>query len=242
MLIKKPLKNAVIDPAQSWKRRPSEIRGYQRAFYTTTDEGDYIRVDYHLKDRRVRLYVEVDSEGGNAYYSVITKGAITAEKSVSTDRTFSSSDKFRERADIFLTIPNKEVVRLINGNYGIKPGGAAREKPKTEKELRLEETRKKYFKKEDSPGGGPGEEGEGGRTFLSINFFDIIDFLIGIMLSASAYLFFNYSYLVLGITAAFFGIIIGFVDMFIRGRSPVFIKIIFFLLGGAVAYIYGYFM
>ena len=44
----------------------------------------------------------------------------------------------------------------------------------------------------------------------------------------------------MGATAAFFGIIIGFVDMFFRGRSPIFTKVIFFLVAGAASYIYGY--
>lgn len=242
MLIKKSAKNVVIDYAQSWKRRPSEIRGYQRAFYTTTEDDDYIRVDYHLKEKRIRLYIEVDSEGGNAYYSVITKGAISVEKSVSTDRSFKFADKFRERADAFATIPNRDVVRLINGNYGIRPGGAAKEKQKSEKKKLLEETRRRYFKKEDNSETDRDESGEGISSFGGFNFLDIIDFFIGTILSCSTFLFFGYSFLVLGITAAFFGIIIGFVDMFIRSRSPVFIKIIFFLLGGAAAYIYGYFL
>ena len=39
----------------AWKRRPSEIRGYERALYTTLDNGDYIRIDYNNGAQRARL-------------------------------------------------------------------------------------------------------------------------------------------------------------------------------------------
>ena len=34
-----------------WKRRPSDIRGYERAMYTTLENGDYIRVDYNTGEK-----------------------------------------------------------------------------------------------------------------------------------------------------------------------------------------------
>ena len=49
----------------TWKRRPSEIRGYERTMYTTLDNGDYIRVDYNTGEKIVRLYVEVLKEKGH---------------------------------------------------------------------------------------------------------------------------------------------------------------------------------
>ena len=68
-MLKKKTINIVLDSAQhTWKKRPSEIRGYQRTYYITTEDGDYLRLDYSLKEKRVRLYMEIDSEGGNAYY------------------------------------------------------------------------------------------------------------------------------------------------------------------------------
>ncbi len=233
--------NILLDTTQRWKRRPSEIRGYQRAMYVTTDEGDYLRVDFNLRDKRVRLYIEIESEGGNAYYAVISNGSITAEKSVATGRSFGFEDKFRKRAVMFATIPNKEVLKLINENYGIKKGRIAERKEKTEKEKRIEETKRRYFKGEGYGEGGDLDQG-GIRLFRNVGLIDLVDFLIGLLISASAFIVFNYSLLAMGSTAAFFGIIIGFIDMFIRGRSPVFAKVIFFVLAGAIVYIYGYFV
>jgi len=72
-------------------------------------------------------------------------------------------------------------------------------------------------------------------------FIDVID-IIGFA-AAGLWLFryFQYSFIALGIVTAFFGISIGFVDMFFRGRNPVFIKIAFFLTFGIAFYVYGYF-
>ncbi|OHD62828.1 MAG: hypothetical protein A2176_03030 [Spirochaetes bacterium RBG_13_51_14] len=243
-MLKKKTINIVLDSAQhTWKKRPSEIRGYQRTYYITTEDGDYLRLDYSLKEKRVRLYMEIDSEGGNAYYSVITNGKITAERSVSTGRNFGFSDKFRERADIFASIPNREALKLINRNYGIQRGKSAppeKEKPKTEKEKLIEETKQRYFKREFYPSEGADEE-RGRKLFKRVTLLDLIDFLIGVLISGSVFLFFKYSYMAMGATAAFFGIIIGFVDMFFRDRSPIFAKVVFFLFVGAASYIYGYF-
>ena len=82
--------NKVVEETKSrndyWKRRPSEIRGYQKAFYINGTDGSYVRVDYNLKDKKIRLYVEDASEGGIAYYSVISKGNIEVEKNLATGR------------------------------------------------------------------------------------------------------------------------------------------------------------
>ncbi len=243
-MLNKKASNIVLDTAQhTWKKRPSEIRGYQRTFYITSEEGDYIRIDYNLKDKRVRLYIEVDAEGGNAYYSVITDGKITAERSVSSGRSMGFSEKFRERAPIFSTLPNNQILKLINRNYGIQRGRVVeKEKPADEaKEKLIKETKQRYFKPESFPGGEEGASGSG-VLFNNLGLVDLIDFMIGLLLAGSVFLFFRYNYMAMGVTAAFFGIIIGFVDMFLRGRSPVFLKVVFFLISGAALYVYGYFM
>ena len=88
-MARKKTGNIVVESdQQSWKKRPSEIRGYQRTYYMNSPDGDYLRVDYNLKEKKVRLYVEVEGEGGNAYYAVITNGKITAERSVSSGRNY----------------------------------------------------------------------------------------------------------------------------------------------------------
>lgn len=242
---KKKSGNIVLEAnQQSWKKRPSEIRGYQRTYYMNSPDGDYLRIDYNLKEKKVRLYIEVESEGGNAYYAVITNGKITAERSVSTGRSFGFTEKFVERSDLFSTMPNREVLKLVSGNYGIQRGGkqsaAAQEPQKTEKEKLIRETKRRYFKKEYLAEGGAGGEQGAGRVFRRLNIFDLIDFVLGVLLAGSAFFFFKYSFMAMGATAAFFGIIIGFVDMFFRDRPPVFTKVIFFLLAGIASYIYGY--
>ncbi len=227
----------VGQPTITWKRRPSEIRGYHRALYLTTEDGDYLRVDYNLKDARVRLYMEIAAEGGSAYYSVISNGRITAEKSVQSGRTFAFAGRFRERADIFSTIPNKEVIRLINKNYGI---GKRDERAMRDRAKELEETRRRYFTSEDSEdkfGDSSAVEGPPSRYTL----IDVVDVFVGAALSAALFFVFQYSFIAMGAMAAFYGIVIGLVDMFVRDRSPLISKVIFFVFIGTFAYIYGYF-
>ncbi len=242
-MLRKKTSNIVLDTnQQTWKKRPSEIRGYQRTFYINSEDGDYLRVDYNLKEKRVRLYIEVEEEGGNAYYSVITDGKITAERSVSTGRNFGFTEKFRGRSAIFSTVPNNQVLKLVNRNYGIQRGKPQdKEKPESEKEKLIQETKQRYFKP-DFYEAGEEEGGRRGAIFKTIGLFDLIDLVIGVLISGSVFLYFGYSYLAMGVAAAFFGIIVGFVDMFIRGRAPIISKVAFFLLAGVILYVYGYFM
>ncbi|MBP7584150.1 MAG: hypothetical protein KBA61_08970, partial [Spirochaetes bacterium] len=96
-----------------WKRRPSEMRGYQRTLYLNDDNGDYVRVDYNTKDKKVRLYIEDSEEGGIPYYAVITDGKISVERNAQTGRPIDLSEKFRARAELFASIGNREVLKLI---------------------------------------------------------------------------------------------------------------------------------
>ena len=228
-----------------WKRRPSEIRGYHRTLYLNDDNGDYLRVDYNLKEKRVRLYVELADEGGNPYYSVISNGKITAERSVSSGRSYGFSEKFSSRAEMFSTIPNREVLKLINRNYNIRPG-LAEERRKEQERLQVErqryreEARKKYFKPEKNPYAD--KKSIRAKSDIHIAIIDVLDAIVGILVGTLGFLYFQYSYVAAGIMCAFFGIIIGFIDMFFRRRSPVLFKVLFFVIAGTSLYIYGYFL
>ncbi len=230
--------NSSLSYQNSWKRRPSEIRGYHRTLYLTSDNNDYLRVDYNLKEKLVRLYIEVADEGGNSYYSVIRNGKITAEKSVVSGRSFGFADKFRERAEIFSTIPNREVVKLINSNYNIT-GPGKKKTPPSEKKKMLEDTRKKYFRPSDKTG--KKSTGNIGLSLNELKFIDLIDVLIGMVISAGIFILLKYDYIALGVVASFYGISIGLIDMAFRGRPPIILKMVLFLFAGVFIYIYGYF-
>jgi hypothetical protein len=228
----------ITDPPEiQWKRRQSEIRGYQKTFYINTDDRDYLRVDYNLKEKRVRLYVEISREGGTAYFAVVTAGRITVERNAINGRSVGVSEKISARAHIFSTISNNEVLKLINKHYGI--GKVDSESVKVEREKRKEETKKRYFK-------GQYEEGAGGEYadtgFSRIRWADGADLLAGALIVAGVFWYYDYSYPAAGIAASVFGIAIGFFDMFFRDRSPVFTKVFLFVLGGIGAYFYGYFL
>lgn len=222
----------------SWKRRPSEIRGYQRVLYCTTDTGEYIRVDYSVKDRRVRIYVEDKDEGGNPYYSVIDKGRITAERNATSGRPVSLSERFEKRAEIISTIPNKDVLRLINKHYGIGESSDEIASRRKKRHDELEKTRKRYFKHEDIPSFAAKETTE---TKRNIRIREIIDLAVGGAIVGGMY-YFSLDLIKTGIVSAAVGIFIAFVDIFIRQKDTILLKTFIFLLAGIVLYILGYFI
>ncbi len=221
----------------SWKKRPSEIRNYQRTLYTTADNNDYLRVDYNVKTKLVRLYVEVSEEGGSPFYSIIKDGKINIEKSVGTGRSSDFSEKFIERSDYFSTIPAKEVIKLINKNYGI--GQPGRKIGQSNKKNWLDETKRRYFKPEHQAG----EYGRErvGATFGVIRLIDAVDVIIGLGITGSVFYFLNFDYTAAGVAASFFGITIGLVDILFRTRAPLILKMLIFIVGGFALYLYGYF-
>lgn len=232
----KKKKSASSGSGHQWKKRPSEIRGYQRAYYLNAENGDYVRVDYSIPERKVRLYIEIESEGGNAYYSVIQNGEVTSEKSVASGRYRGFSEKFSIRADIFSTLPNRDVLKLIGKNYGIGKNSFRN----NERKKRLEETRERYFKPEEMYGGGQ----EGARAGIDLRrlLVNVVDIMVGGGLSAGIFFYFQYSFIAMGIFAAFYGIIISFVDMLFRDRGPSFFKMLLFIVSGIGAYVYGYYL
>jgi hypothetical protein len=94
-------------PQISWKKRPSELRGYARTFYVNADNGDYVRIDYNLREKRVRIFLEDHEEGGIGYFSVIEKGTVVNEKNIATGRNTQLNARFSKRADILATLPTK---------------------------------------------------------------------------------------------------------------------------------------
>ncbi len=221
-----------------WKRRPSEIRGYNRTLYLNADNGDYIRVDYNTKEKRVRLYVEDSEEGGIPYYAVISNGKITAEKNAQSGRPHDLKEKFSMRSDIFSTIGNREILKLINKNYGIGDTRESAAEKEEKRRIALESTRKRYFKSEDHE---VSEYRGAFRRALSFSLVDVLDTGIGAMLTAGIYILLDFDYVSAGIAAAFFGIIIGMVDIVFRRKEPFFPKVIAFILAGVALYVYGYY-
>jgi hypothetical protein len=222
-----------------WKRRPSEIRGYQRVFYCNMENGDYIRVDYSFKDKRVRIYLEDSEEGGNPYYAVIDKGRITAERNATSGRPVPLQEKLEKRSEILSTLPNKEVLRLINKHYGIgeTPDEVAARKKKRQEELAR--TKKRYFKQEEVPSFVKKETVAPTKRYIRIR--DIADIAVSGAIVGVVY-YVSMDFVKMGIASAVFGIILACIDIFIRGKETLLLKTLLFLLTGIMLYIYGYFV
>lgn len=248
---KKPNLNKPETNGTYWKRRPSEIRGYNRTLYITTEDDEYIRVDYNIKEKKVRLYIEDNDEGGNPYYSVINNGKVTVERNATTGRVSNLHDKFSKRADVFSTIPNKDVIKIIDRNYGIgiqelnKSLSLEERKNKSQKKkIEREQIRRKYF-------GAQPEIKSSSGTYVTrrkprsrktkLNFIDIVDVFVGGLLCIGLYSL-NHNFVTLGVLSAFIGIFIGLLDVYYRERHLIIIKMCFFLLAGVVFYIYGYYI
>ncbi len=232
-------KNSVVDSssyASHWKKRQSEIRGYQRAFYCNSDEGDFLRVDYNLKDKRVRLYLEAADEGGMSYYGIIEKGEVVSEKNLTTGRSVSLNEKFSDRASIWASLPSKDIINLIGKNYGIKDelNRVLTEK----KKQKLEKTRQRYFIDSDEEKDAFFGDFSDEKTVEKKDFIDII---IGLALSILIF-YFTLNFMMTGGFLAFYGIAIGAFDMFYRSREPIFFKILVMVALGFVVYIYGNFV
>ena len=230
------------DESHVWKRRSSEIRGYERAIYASLSNGDYLRVDYNLGEKTVRLYAEVVEDHGASYYSVIKNGHIATEKN-SRGKSSNVAERLRERSDEFSTLPNKDVLELINKNYGIFSNNVnnihEKKSKKEQHQLEREEIKRKYFRseKKSSSLGSVIYESIG---FKKVGFIDFLDITAGILISAFFFYFNQYNLLTAGAVATIWGIILGVLDIFIRERDPFFLKIFFFLFSGAVIYIYSY--
>ncbi|MDY6934226.1 MAG: hypothetical protein SVZ03_08395 [Spirochaetota bacterium] len=240
------LKRSIDTREIFWKRRPSEISGYHRTLYVTTEDSDYIRVDYNMKEKRVRLYIEDSDEGGNPYYAVIANGKVVVERNATTGRVVKLYDKFSKRAKVFSTIPNGEVLKLINNNYGI--AGSTNEfynnewditRREIERKKELERTRRKYFRPEEASRY-VNTISEVSKVERRLGLIDLLDFTIGIFLCVSLYMY-NRNIIAVGMLSAVIGIIMGFVDIFYRKRLPFFMKMVFFVIFGIASYIYGYY-
>jgi hypothetical protein len=225
----------------SWKRRPSEIRGFERAMYTTLDNGDYIRVDYNLVDNMARVYVEVNGDRASSFYAIINNGRVTLERN-NAGRSTKVAEVLTERASHFSTIPNRDILKIINRNYGIIDPDSKPEPEKKSGLMTREQVRQKYFKKDDNPyTNSSARQPAAAAVSARISLIDLVDFVLGLLLSTGAFIIFKNSLLAAGTVAVFWGLILGFLDIMVREKEPFFLKIVIFLFGGAFIYIYGYF-
>ncbi len=222
-----------------WRRRPSEIRGYERAVYTTLDNGDYIRIDYNTSEKIVRLYAEVKDDRGASYYAVINKGRVTVEKN-SNGRSTRVAERLSERAAEFSTIPNKDILKLINNHYGISRTLVSKKKQKEERlKVEREEVKKRYFRPEDNPYNSSGGTDQWRRR-RRVGIVDLFDTLTGIVISGLFFFLGQYDLASAGAAAVIWGMLLGVFDILLREREPLFMKIFFFLVTGAGMYLYSY--
>lgn len=237
--IRKYRKSIFNEPFQIiWKKRPSELKGFQRTMYLNVENGDYLRIDYNLDEKKVRLLVEDSEEGGTPYYAVISDGRITIERNANTGRRTNVFEKIRERSHLFSTVPNRRVIKLINRNYGIGVDKEKAEEKRIKRREELETVRKRYFKPEDlAVGESQSLDARVRRTGIS----DFIDIILGVLVCIAVYIY-ERSFIVVGIVSAIVGIIMGIIDIFFRDKEPLLFKVLIFIVAGLGLYIFGYYI
>jgi len=218
-----------------WKRRPSEIRGYQMAHFMNTEAGDYLRVDYNLKEKRVRMFIEDADEGGNPYFAVVSNGKVISQKNVTSNREANVIPRLQKRAEYFNSLPHRDVRNIVKTALGSeqKEPAKAPEKADPHQEL-LERTRRRYFKDEEGAVEYSGEPGARRRPVRGLR--ELADVLVGVAACTGLY-FLTRNFVIIGITAGVIGMGIGAIDILVRRRDPSIIKTLFFMLGGLGSYI-----
>lgn len=224
----------------SWRRRPSEIKGYKSALYITDQEsGDYIRVDFNLKEGKIRVYLEDSEEGGNPYYAIISENAVALQRNVTTGRQVNDIiSRLKKRSDLLTTLPNREVLRILSVALGMDQYQIKKSKRDAERKKMLESTMQRYFKSGKLKDAASNGNIPKSRRKIIL---DILDIIFGLLLCASCFLY-SHSYIASGLVSAVFGVLIGLFDMLARGREPSIIKMLIFILAGLGLYIYGYFL
>ncbi len=148
-------------------------------------------------------------------------------------------EKLKLRGDAIKPISNKEVRKIVTG--GVKSSMTPLPPKKTKRgdvaERASGSNPERYFRTDETQ---PGGEPSGGAGSAGSIFRGLLDYAVGILLAVAVFLYFH-SFIAAGVAAAFFGIFIGIVEMFLRGRDPSVMKMLFFVGTGAALYVYGYY-
>jgi hypothetical protein len=102
-----------------WRARPSTIDGYQRCYYSETQHGDRIEIDFNYARQMARILVALESDRGREYISVIKSGTIIQERELASKRSLDLTSRMAVFAKAFAALPDANVLRVIGGNYGL---------------------------------------------------------------------------------------------------------------------------
>ena len=205
-------------PKHKWKKRPSELKGFDATYYQNHALKDYLRLDYAVPENRVRLYVEIKGQASDSFCVEILNGEIIARSSSGRIRPAEVDLVFQQRMKSFNTIPLKKALAEIKKVFkqeSLKVKKAPASLPQAEEKFSLN------------------------KLLVQYSIADLFDFILGTILTASAFYFIDMNYTLAGIVSALFGISTGAVDILIRHRKPLFSKILIFLFSGMILYVYG---
>lgn len=102
-----------------WNVKPSDEEGYARCYFTETDEGDRIEVDFNFGREMARITLKLASEYGRQYVAVIKSGTILQERDVTSRQPLDLTSRIAPFAGLFAYLPDEPLLRALGGSYGL---------------------------------------------------------------------------------------------------------------------------
>lgn len=223
-----------------WKKKRSNLSGFQKCYIAETPNGEKLRADYNSKESLVKLSLELPKKRGS-YSATIKKGVVIREKDDSGRTNVSVRQKFIPYKDIFSSLPNDDLLRTIGGVFDISTVSLGkREVDKAnaeEKEsIQFESFLDRLLRKRQERIAKYGTV----RQRIKRRFWgDFHDAVIGTSLGTCIYYHF-FDYFILGLSLISLGVAFGGLDWFLRDRDPLITKTIIFLLIGSYFFYTGY--
>ena len=102
-----------------WNVRPSEEEGYARCYFTETDDGDQLEVDFNFAREMVKITLTLDAEYGRQYVALVKSGTILQERDITSRHSVDLTSRLAPFAGLFAHLPDEPLLRSLGGNYGL---------------------------------------------------------------------------------------------------------------------------
>ncbi|MBE7438272.1 MAG: hypothetical protein HS115_07415 [Spirochaetales bacterium] len=219
-----------------WKGRPSRIHGYTRSYFSQTEEGDEIQVDFNFARQMVRIELTLAAENGRKYAAIVKSGTIIQERDLNTNQTLDLTSRFWPIRNQFLYLPDETLLRALGGAFGTPlapqlPRRSFERRPYVFRKLNLRERLQNYLRKRKEEEEAPAPFFQRLLRRLPAELRDLTLIPICLLLYAGSMI----SLEELAFFAGFAGLMTGAIDWVLRQRAPFLPKVGFFLATSVLA-------